>query len=225
MNILEVCAASLFSAREAAEGGAQRIELCTRLDLDGLTPPMDEIRQASEIKGLKVNVLIRCREGGFVYSRQELDTMESQIREAVRLGADGIVIGALTPDGDIDIAGCRQLMEAAQGLPVTFHRAFDQCRDPRTGLEDVIEMGCSRLLTSGQAGTAEAGIGLLRELNEQARGRIIIMPGAGVNPVNAARILQETGCREIHSSARRQGESDTNRDVVGQIIKEINGIR
>ena len=225
MNILEVCAASLFSAKEAAEGGAQRIELCTRLDLDGLTPPMDEIRQASEINGLTVNVLIRCREGGFVYSRQELNTMESQIREAVRLGADGIVIGALTPDGDIDTAGCRQLMEAAQGLPVTFHRAFDQCRDPRKGLEDIIEMGCSRLLTSGQAGTAEAGIGLLRELNEQARGRIIIMPGAGVNPVNAARILQETGCREIHSSARRQGESDTNRDVVGQIIKEINGIR
>lgn len=222
MHILEVCAASIASTKAAAEGGAQRIELCTRLDLDGLTPSFEEIRQANAIDGMKVNVLIRFREGNFVYSKEEFRLMERQIRDARELGVDGIVIGALTPAGDIDKDACERLMQAAGGLPVTFHRAFDQCRDAMQGLEDIISLGCTRLLTSGQSLTAEEGIPLLRKLYEQANGRIIIMPGAGVNPGNAARILRETGCREIHSSARKPGESNTSAEVVRNILAEIN---
>lgn len=220
-KILEVCASSIESARAAAEGGAQRIELCTALELDGLTPSAEEIREARNIDGLKVNVLIRSREGGFVYSDEEIDLMMHQITQAKQMGVDGIVMGALTQEGDIDIKSCQRMMEAAAPLPVTFHRAFDKCRNPEQALEDIIALGCRRLLTSGQAATAEVGIPLLRKLQEQSRGRIIIMPGVGVNPGNAAQILQSTGCTEIHSSARKPGEGTTDATVVKEIVKSI----
>lgn len=216
--ILEVCAANVASARAAAKGGAQRIELCTALELDGLTPSEEEIREARVIEGLRVNVLIRLREGDFVYSPEEIATMAAQIETARRLGADGVVIGALTPEGDIDVEACRQMMEAAGEMEVTFHRAFDVCRHPQKALEDIISLGCHRLLTSGQAAKAADGTALIRELQEQAQGRIILMPGSGVNPDNAQRILAETGCREIHSSARRPGDCTTSTEVVSAII-------
>lgn len=216
--ILEVCAANVESARAAAEGEAQRIELCTALELDGLTPSEEEIRQARAIEGLRVNVLIRLREGDFVYSPEEIATMAAQIETARRLGADGVVIGALTPEGDIDLKACRQMMEAAGEMEVTFHRAFDVCRHPRKALEEIIALGCHRLLTSGQAAKAADGTALIRELQEQAQGRIILMPGSGVTPDNAQRILAETGCREIHSSARRPGDCTTSAEVVSAII-------
>jgi copper homeostasis protein len=129
--------------------------------------------------------------------------MEEDIRTCRRLGADGVVIGALTAEGDIDTAACRRLIEAADGMSITFHRAFDMCRDPRKALEELIALGCHRVLTSGQLPTAEAGIPQLKELVQQADGRIIIMPGCGVNSGNAARILNSTGATEIHASARR----------------------
>lgn len=216
--ILEVCAANVASARAAAEGGAQRIELCTALELDGLTPSEEEIREGRVIEGLRVNVLIRSREGNFVYTPEEIATMVAQIETARRLGADGVVIGALTPEGDIDVEACRQMMEAAGEMEVTFHRAFDVCRHPQKALEDIISLGCHRLLTSGQAAKAADGTALIRELQEQAQGRIILMPGSGVNPDNAQRILAETGCREIHSSARRPGDCTTSAEVVSAII-------
>lgn len=216
--ILEVCAANVASARAAAEGGAQRIELCTALELDGLTPSEEEIREARVIEGLRVNVLIRLREGNFVYTPEEIATMVAQIETARRLGADGVVIGALTPEGDIDLKACRQMMEAAGEMEVTFHRAFDVCCHPRQALEEIIALGCHRLLTSGQADKAADGTALIRELQEQAQGRIILMPGSGVNPDNAQRILAETGCREIHSSARRPGDCTTSTEVVSAII-------
>lgn len=216
--ILEVCAANVASARAAAEGGAQRIELCTALELDGLTPSEEEIREARGIEGLRVNVLIRSREGNFVYTPEEIATMVGQIETARRLGADGVVIGALTPEGDIDVEACRQMVEAAGEMEVTFHRAFDVCRQPRQALEEIIAMGCHRLLTSGQAAKAADGTALIRKLQEQAQGRIILMPGSGVTPDNAQRILAETGCREIHSSARRPGDCTTSAEVVSAII-------
>lgn len=216
--ILEVCAANVESARAAAEGGAQRIELCTALELDGLTPSEEEIRQARAIEGLRVNVLIRSREGNFVYTPEEIATMVAQIETARRLGADGVVIGALTPEGDIDVEACRQMVEAAGEMEVTFHRAFDVSRHPRKALEEIISLGCHRLLTSGQAAKAADGTALIRELQEQAQGRIILMPGSGVTPDNAQRILAETGCREIHSSARRPGDCTTSAEVVSAII-------
>lgn len=220
-NLLEVCAASVESAKAAAQGGAYRIELCTALELDGLTPSPEEMAEARKIEDIKMNVLIRSREGDFVYSEAETALMVRQIETARRLGADGVVIGALTPEGDIDLPTCRRMMEAAGDLSVTFHRAFDQCRHPEQGLEEIIGLGCQRLLTSGQQPTALEGVPFLRKLQQQANGRIIIMPGAGVTPDNAAQILCETGCHEIHSSARHKGERTTCADVVKNIVNSI----
>lgn len=225
--ILEVCASDLASARAAALGGAQRIELCCDLELDGLTPPREWIEEARSIEGLKLHVLIRTCEGGFVYDEAVFDQMREEIRMCRQLGADGVVIGALTPEGDIDVEHLWPLMAEAQGMQVTFHRAFDVCRNPRQALEEIISLGCTRLLTSGQQPTAEQGIPLLQELVKQAQGHLIIMPGAGVNPENAARILRETGATEIHSSARRSdasGQKHTHHEVVNAIVKQINVI-
>ncbi len=203
MPILEICAGSVESAIAARDGGAQRIELCAALEVGGVTPSAGLIAQARKIEGLTLNIIIRPRGGDFLYNEYEAACMEHDIRTCKQLGVDGVVIGALTADGDIDTTLCKRLIEAAEGMSITFHRAFDMCRDPRKALEELIEMGCDRVLTSGQASTAQAGVTLLRELVEQANGRIIIMPGCGVNSNNAAAILQATGAQEIHASARK----------------------
>lgn len=217
MKKLEVCCADIESVWAAKEGGAHRIELCEALELDGLTPSEELIRQ-SIATGMPVQVLIRVREGNFVYSSEEVETMAASIRLAKELGAHGVVIGALTPEGQIDKPAIARMMEEAEGMSVTFHRAFDVCRDPLQALEEIIALGCHRLLTSGQQHSAFAGIPLLRQLTTQAAGRIIIMPGAGVNPQNAMHILTETGATEIHGSLRRNGHTDARmvRDVVEQ---------
>lgn len=217
MKKLEVCCADIESVWAAKEGGAHRIELCEALELDGLTPSEVLIRQAIAT-GMPVQVLIRVREGNFVYSSEEVETMAVSIRLAKELGAHGVVIGALTPEGQVDKPAIARMMEEAEGMSVTFHRAFDVCRDPLQALEEIIALGCHRLLTSGQQHSAFAGIPLLRQLTTQAAGRIIIMPGAGVNPQNAMHILTETGATEIHGSLRRNGHTDTRmvQDVVEQ---------
>lgn len=203
MPILEICAGSVESAIAARDGGAQRIELCAALEIGGITPSAGIIAEARRVEGLALNVIIRPRGGDFLYNSYEAESMIHDIQLCKKLGVDGVVIGALTADGDIYTALCRRLIAAADGMSVTFHRAFDMCRDPRQALEELIALGCDRVLTSGQATTAEAGIPLLKELVEQAAGRISIMPGCGVNSGNAARILQETGATEIHASARK----------------------
>ena len=224
MRIVEICAGDIQSAQAALLGGVQRIELCSALPLDGLTPSAGLIKAARQLQRMKLHVLIRPREGDFFYDATETDIMFHDISLAKQYGADGVVIGALTPDGDIDIPTCRRLIEAAEGMQVTFHRAFDRCADPHRALEDIIALGCSRLLTSGQAPTAEAGIPLLRELVSQANGRIIIMPGAGVNPNNARRILDATGATEIHGSFRslHNGLMTTDPNLVRQTVLAIN---
>lgn len=217
MKKLEVCCADIESVWAAKEGGAHRIELCEALELDGLTPSEELIRQTIAT-GMPVQVLIRVREGNFVYSSEEVETMAASIRLAKELGAHGVVIGALTPEGQVDKPAIARMMEEAEGMSVTFHRAFDVCRDPLQALEEIIALGCHRLLTSGQQHSAFAGIPLLRQLTTQAAGRIIIMPGAGVNPQNAMHILTETGATEIHGSLRRNGHTDARmvQDVVEQ---------
>jgi len=224
MRILEVCCGDLESALAATEGGAQRVELCSALSADGLTPSAGLIAAVRRIPGLKMHVLIRPREGDFVYTDEEFDVMREDILLAKQLGADGVVIGALTPEGDIDVARCQKLVEAAQGMQVTFHRAFDQCREPLLALEQIIAMGCTRLLTSGQAATAEAGIGLIRRLVEQAGNRLIILPGAGVNARNARAILEATGANEIHGSLRalQRGRLVTDAGAIGDAVGAIN---
>lgn len=206
MRKLEVCCGDLQSVRAAIEGGAHRVELCEALELDGLTPS-EAMMESAIGMGIPVQVLIRVREGDFVYNKDEICKMRNDIRLARKLGAAGVVIGALMPDGSIDEEATRCMMDEAEGLSVTFHRAFDVCRKPKEALEKIISLGCHRLLTSGQATTAELGIPMLKKLIEQADGRIIIMPGAGVNPQNASRILEETGALEIHGSLRRNGHT------------------
>ena len=204
---IEVCCADLLSVRAAVEGGAHRVELCQALGLDGLTPSAGMIESAVGM-GIPVQVLIRPREGNFVYDKDEVLCMLRDIRQARRLGANGVVIGALKPDGSIDEETVRCLVGEAENLSITFHRAFDVCREPEEALEQIISLGFHRLLTSGQAPTAEQGIPMLKRLVQLSAGHIIIMPGAGVNPKNAQRILSETGAREIHGSLRSGGHTD-----------------
>ena len=205
---LEVCCGDIQSVRAAIEGGAHRVELCRALDVDGLTPSAAMMESAIGM-GIPVQVLIRPREGDFVYDENEVETMLSDIRMAKKLGANGVVIGALRPDGSIDEDTIRRLVSESDGLSITFHRAFDVCSKPLEALEQIISLGCHRLLTSGQALTAEQGIPLLKKLVEQSSGRLIIMPGAGVNVNNALKILSETGAHEIHGSLRKNGHTDS----------------
>ena len=205
---LEVCCGDMQSVLAAKEGGADRIELCQALEMDGLTPSAEMMAEAIGL-GIPVQVLIRPREGDFVYDEAEIETMLKEIRLAKRLGANGVVIGALKSDGSIDEETIRCLVSEATGLSITFHRAFDVCSQPTEALEQIVSLGCHRLLTSGQAPSAEQGIPLIKKLVEQSGGRLIIMPGAGVNQENARRILSETGAHEIHGSLRRNGSTDS----------------
>lgn len=199
--ILEVCTDSLESVRAARNAGAARVELCSGLSDGGLTPSLGLLNSAAAM-GIPVNVLIRQHPGDFIMTHEDVDIAISDIHAAAMAGASGVVIGALTPDGDIDIPACRRLIEAAKGLSVTFHRAFDLCKDPFKALEEIIAMGCDRILTSGQAHDAESGIGLIAELIKMASDRIIIMPGCGINPSNARKIMDATGATELHASCR-----------------------
>lgn len=202
-RILEVCIGSVESAKAARDGGAARVELCSALEIGGITPSPGLMQQVRQVEGIKMHVLIRPRGGDFLYDEDEIRCMEQDIVAARECGADGVVIGALTADGDIDTTACRRLIEKAQGMSITFHRAFDMCNNPMKALEDIIALGCHRILTSGQAATAEKGISLLTQLTAAANGRIIIMPGCGVNAGNAKNILEATQCNEIHASARK----------------------
>ena len=201
----EVCANSVESCLAAQAGGADRVELCAGIPEGGTTPSYGDIATARELlMHTRLHVIIRPRGGDFLYTPVEQRIMLKDIENAHRLGADGVVFGCLTPEGDIDIALMKQLLEAAQGMSVTFHRAFDVCRQPKQALETLIQLGCYRILTSGAQPTAEQGIPLLKELQAQADGRIILLAGCGVNENNIARIADETGIREFHFSAREQ---------------------
>jgi len=199
--LLEICASTYSSALAAAEAGASRIELCSGLSEGGLTPSVGLIKAARRLPSLTLHVLIRPRGGDFLYTRDEKALMIDDIKMAADCGADGIVVGALTPNGDVDVEAMSQFIAAADGLPVTFHRAFDVCRAPLEAVEAIIKLGCCRLLSSGQATTATEGIPLLRQLVKQTAGRLVIMAGCGVNATNALRILRETGVSELHASA------------------------
>ena len=202
MRKIEVCCSSLDEAREAEAGGAIRIELCSAITCGGVTPSHGTIKSIVDANlNLDVNVLIRSREGGFCYTPSEVDTMCHDIEFCREVGVNGVVIGALTADGGIDIEACQKMIAAAGDMSITFHRAFDICRYPYKALEEIILLGCNRLLTSGQQPSAEQGAEFIAELVEQAAGRIIIMPGAGINPKNIATIEQKTAATEFHSTA------------------------
>ena len=207
MYKFEICANSVASCIAAQEGGADRVELCAGIPEGGTTPSYGMIRSARENITIALNVIIRPRGGDFLYTSDELEEMVHDIRVAKELGADGLVFGCLTKEGTVDKEAMSILMEAAGNLPVTFHRAFDHSADPLKVLEDIIELGCARILTSGCRPTALEGAGLLAQLVETAGDRIIIMPGCGVKESNIAEIARLSGAREFHFSAREPVES------------------
>jgi copper homeostasis protein len=201
---LEVCANSVTSALAAQEGGAVRVELCENLKEGGTTPSHGQILMARNLLHIKLYVLIRPRGGDFLYTDLEYQLMCADIRYCIEAGCDGVVIGALNADGSIDIERCTEMTRLARqwGLGVTFHRAFDMCADQYKALEEIIDMGCERILTSGGKSTAMEGASVINHLVEKAAGRICIMPGAGVSETNVANLVHFTGVTEVHSSAR-----------------------
>jgi copper homeostasis protein len=202
-RILEICANSAHSCVEAEAGGAARVELCASIPEGGTTPSYGEIRTTQELAGgIDINIIIRPRGGDFLYTPAEVRSMLYDIEMAGELGLYGVALGCLTAEGDIDVPLLRQLKRAAGRLSVTFHRAFDVCRDPFTAMEQLIDCGCDRVLTSGQKSDAVSGIPLIAELVKRANDRIIVMPGCGIRPDNIRRIDMETGAREFHTSAR-----------------------
>lgn len=203
---LEICAGSVESAVAAQEAGADRVELCACLEVGGVTPSHGYAQAARAALRIPIFALVRPRPGDFLYTDCEMDQILADIAALKELGVDGIVCGALLPDGNVDIARTRRMAAAAAPLPFTFHRAFDFTPDPLRALEDAIAAGARRILTSGQQPTAAAGAGLLRQLVEAARGRISVMPGGGVNAGNVA-ALAATGAREFHASCSAPADS------------------
>ena len=204
MVSLEVCANSVTSALAAQKGGAVRVELCQNLDEGGTTPSHGEILLARKLLNIKLYVLLRPRGGDFLYSDLEFKLMMADAAFCLEAGCDGIVIGILHADGRIDKERCAEFIKIARqcSVGVTFHRAFDMCADQYQALEDIIDLGCERILTSGGKTTAMEGSPTIAHLIEKASGRIIIMPGSGISETNVADLIHFTGAGEIHSSAR-----------------------
>lgn len=200
--ILEICAINLESAIAAEKGGASRIELCDNIIEGGTTPSAATIKLAVEYLSIPVNVLIRPRGGDFIYSDLEFENIIEDIKYCKSIGVSGIVIGVLNSDSSIDIKRTKQLVELANPMKVTFHRAFDLCKDVFQSMEDIISTGAIRILTSGQQQSAEKGISLLKKLQSKSNNRIIIMPGGGVSIKNVEHIIAATSVSEIHMSAK-----------------------
>ena len=207
MYRFEICANSVASCIAAQEGGADRVELCAGIPEGGTTPSYGMMITARESISIGLNVIIRPRGGDFLYSKEEIREMLHDIRMAKDIGADGLVFGCLLPDGTVDKENMALLMEAAGNTPVTFHRAFDHTSDPMLALEDIIGLGCRRILTSGCMPTAKEGLPLLSRLVKEAGDRIIIMPGCGINETNIEETARLSGAKEFHFSARESVES------------------
>lgn len=205
---MEVCANSLSSALAAQEGGAVRVEFCDNLHEGGTTPSYAQLKLAKELLHILVYPIIRPRGGDFLYSDLEFRLMKEDIKMCKSLNCDGVVIGILKTDGSIDKERCAELIELARPMKVTFHRAFDMCNDLEKALEELIELGCERVLTSGGAASAIKGAEKLKGLITQAAGRISIMPGAGVKTENIAEIIRITGAKEFHASAKHPVTSE-----------------
>ena len=224
IHLFESCCQSHEEALEALAGGAGRVELCAELGTGGVTPSESEIRQTLAQCSLPVNVLVRPRGGTFVYSEDEARAMLRDIEMCKSLGVNGVVIGALSPRGQVDIPLMRRLTEAARPMKITFHRAFDECAEPFRALEDIIALGCDILLTSGQASSAYEGRKLIAELVQKAGDRIVIMPGAGINPRNISEIALATAASQFHGSAHGP-DGATDRKVVEAIVRALSDIR
>lgn len=218
MISLEVCANSITSALAAQEGGAVRVELCGNLEAGGTTPSPGQITVARKLLNIKLYVLIRPRGADFLYTDVEFETMVEDVKYCIAAGCDGIVTGILNADGTIDKERCTQLITLAKqaGLGATFHRAFDMCIDQARALEDIIDMGFERILTSGGKSTAVEGSRTIADLVKQAGDRITIMAGSGVTEINVVDLVLFTGVTEVHGTlmGRIQSQMKYNNDHI-----------
>ena len=205
--IIEIATSDFLTTKSAVEGGADRIELCANLAEGGTTPSYAHIKKCREAFDIALFPIIRSRGGDFLYTKDEFEIMKNDIKLCKEIGCEGIVIGLLNMDGTIDMTRTSELIELAYPLEVTFHRAFDRCKDPFAALEELIEIGCQRILTSGQKPTVSEGVDLIAELNKKADDRIIILPGSGVRKDNIKMLAEKTGCIEFHSSLRGKAKS------------------
>jgi copper homeostasis protein len=208
--VLEICVESVESAIAAEGGGAHRIELCADLAGGGTTPSAGLMQSIRDHVRFPVHVMIRPRPGDFCYSDLELEIMRNDIQVAKQFHMDGVVLGILGKDAHIDVGRTKMLAEFAHPLPVTFHRAFDLAENPASALEDVIETGSSRILTSGGESRATDGLSILRYLVDTAKGRILIMPCGGIDSGNITRIARATSAREIHTSVGTSNPRSSN---------------
>lgn len=207
--ILEVCANSVQSAIYAQMGGAQRIELCQNLNEGGTTPSFAAIDYCANQLNIQTFVLIRPRVGNFCYSEIEFEIIKKDVLQCKKMGVDGVVVGFLTKDFSIDIAKTEEIVNLASPMEVTFHRAFDICKDWTQALEQIIQAGCHRILTSGQKKSAFEGMYVLKNMVNQANNRIKILAGSGIHSRNAVEIISTSGVREIHASCKhRIGQID-----------------
>lgn len=200
--VLEVCADSVESILAAEKGGADRIELCGNVVIGGTTPSESLFREIRKHSDIRIHALIRPRFGDFCYTDYEFDIIRSEVRRFRELGAQGVVIGMLKPDGSLDVEHLAQLMEEAKGMSVTLHRAFDVCKDPMEALEQAISLGFNTILTSGQKNSCAEGTELLAKLVEKSAGRIHIMAGAGVNAEAISSIYEKTGITDYHMTGK-----------------------
>lgn len=200
--ILECCVDSVESAINAANGGASRLELCSNLIIGGTTPDVALVKEIRKYTDIRIHALIRPRFGDFCYTRHEVEIMKSQIRDLKDAGVEGVVIGVLDEDGNLNIPVMNELIAEVEGLSVTLHRAFDMCRDPYQELEESIQLGIDTILTSGQKQSAWEGRELLAELIQKADGRIDIMAGAGINASVIEKLIPETKGTSYHMSGK-----------------------
>jgi copper homeostasis protein len=205
--IIEIATSDFATTRAAVAGGADRIELCANLAEGGTTPSLGTIQQCREKFSIALFPIIRPRGGDFLYTDEEFAIMLADVERCKQLGCDGVVIGLLNRDGSIDTQRTSALINAAYPLGVTFHRAFDRCKDPFAAMEQLIEAGCERILTSGQQPSVTDGVELVAALQKEAANRIIIMPGSGVRKENIKMLAEKTGCHEFHSSLRGKKQS------------------
>lgn len=199
---LEICANSLTSALIAQDGGADRVELCENLAEGGTTPSYAQIQLAHKHLRIDLFPILRPRGGDFNYSDLEFEIMKGDLKAIKNLGCNGVVFGILNQDGKVDKERCAELLKLAQPLQVTFHRAIDKAADLSQAMEDIIELGFNRILTSGGKPTAIEGIKIIKKLIIAAKGRISIMPGSGVNEMNLQELIIETGAIDFHTTAK-----------------------
>lgn len=208
--VLEICVESVEHAVAAERGGAHRVELCSDLPSGGITPSAGLMQTARRYVRVPIHVLIRPRAGDFCYSDRELEIMRNDILAAKQFGMDGVVLGILHESTRVDVARTKALVEFAHPLPVTFHRAFDASENLEASLEEVIQTGASRILTSGGQPRATDGLSTLTRLVQAARGRILLMPCGNINSENVVRIVQVTSAREIHTSVGASRSASAN---------------